>query len=176
MQELKTTKQMIANTFCELLENNTISSVTVGAVCDKCNINRKSFYYHFQDKFDLVKWIFVTEFSSHSEILDYESVFDFLYDVCRYLEKNKKFYRKVFSSEGDNVFFRYFYDLFFDISRKFSGKLYLDLKEREFFETFFADSVTSSIKKWILNGSSYTAYDMANYINRCVCDMAPERV
>lgn len=172
MSDTRTTKQMIANAFREILENNTISSVTVGAVCDKCNINRKSFYYHFQDKFDLVKWIFKAEFDEFTDGKKYENAFDFLYAVCSYLEANKSFYGKVFSAGADNVFFGYFYKMFFDISRSFLQKIYDTPKEREFYEVFFADSVTSCIRKWILNKSPYTAYDIAKLINKCVCDIA----
>lgn len=47
----------------------------------KCGMNRKSFYYHFCDKYDLVNWIFDTEFS---EIRNRPDHIANLEDICEY--------------------------------------------------------------------------------------------
>ena len=40
----------------------TFDKINISDICEPCYMNRKSFYYHFKDKYDLVNWIFDTEF------------------------------------------------------------------------------------------------------------------
>lgn len=56
------TKQALSSAFKELLESRPFSKISIGDICEKCEMNRKSFYYHFKDKYDLVNWIYYTEF------------------------------------------------------------------------------------------------------------------
>lgn len=42
-------KQAIIDTFWELLEERPLSKITVKDLAERCQINRNTFYYHFQD-------------------------------------------------------------------------------------------------------------------------------
>lgn len=57
------TKRALASSLKELMKTQPLTKISVGDICEKCGMNRKSFYYHFCDKYDLVNWIFDTEFS-----------------------------------------------------------------------------------------------------------------
>ena len=50
------TKIMLAETLLSLLEKKPISKITVSEIVALCDINRKTFYYHFQDVYDLLEW------------------------------------------------------------------------------------------------------------------------
>ena len=64
MADSNITKRALAEALKELMEEKSFSKISVADICGKCNMNRKSFYYHFKDKYDLVNWIFDTEFIS----------------------------------------------------------------------------------------------------------------
>ena len=36
-----------------LMEERPFAKISVGDICERCGMNRKSFYYHFKDKYDL---------------------------------------------------------------------------------------------------------------------------
>ena len=55
------TKQAFADALRKLLEQKPFAKISVSHICEECGMNRKSFYYHFKDKYDLVNWIFDTE-------------------------------------------------------------------------------------------------------------------
>lgn len=57
------TKKALASSLKELMETQPLTKISVGDICEKCGMNRKSFYYHFCDKYELVNWIFYTEFN-----------------------------------------------------------------------------------------------------------------
>lgn len=50
------TKTMLAETLIVLLDKKPISKITVSEIVNLCNINRKTFYYHFSDVYDLLEW------------------------------------------------------------------------------------------------------------------------
>ncbi len=52
------TKQCIAQTLMELLEEKSIEKITVTEIVEKCGVNRQTFYYHFADIYALLEWSF----------------------------------------------------------------------------------------------------------------------
>ena len=57
MAEAGVTKKVLAYALKSLMASRPLSKITVGDICEACDMNRKSFYYHFRDKYDLVNWI-----------------------------------------------------------------------------------------------------------------------
>ncbi len=51
------TKEIIAKTFTELLDEKPMSKITVKDIVERCGVNRNTFYYHFRDIPDVVEFI-----------------------------------------------------------------------------------------------------------------------
>lgn len=62
MADSNITKHALAQALKALTETLPFDKISVGNICAQCGLNRKSFYYHFKDKYDLVNWIYYTEF------------------------------------------------------------------------------------------------------------------
>ena len=62
MADSNITKKALATALKDLMSEMSFEKITISDICEKCDMNRKSFYYHFKDKYDLVNWIFDTEF------------------------------------------------------------------------------------------------------------------
>ena len=58
MKKGELTKKTIANAFKSLMETEEYEGITITDITDKCDLNRLTFYYHFKDKIDLLRWIF----------------------------------------------------------------------------------------------------------------------
>ena len=50
------TKRAISASLKKLLREKKLNKITVQDIADDCGINRQTFYYHFQDIYDLVEW------------------------------------------------------------------------------------------------------------------------
>ena len=50
------TKQMLVDALIHLATKKPISKITVSELVTYCDINRKTFYYHFTDIYDLLEW------------------------------------------------------------------------------------------------------------------------
>lgn len=56
-----TTKKAIAYSFKSLLKEKPFNKITINDIANNCDINRQTFYYHFQDIQDLTEWICIRE-------------------------------------------------------------------------------------------------------------------
>ena len=52
------TKQAIASALIELCEQKDFRKISVQDITKKVGLNRQTFYYHFTDKYDLLRWIY----------------------------------------------------------------------------------------------------------------------
>ncbi|WP_246543174.1 TetR/AcrR family transcriptional regulator C-terminal domain-containing protein [Fusibacter paucivorans] len=111
MSDSVITKKALATAMKELMEKMPFNKINVGHICDLCDLNRKSFYYHFKDKYDLVNWIYYTEFIETIQTDDYEDDWGLLSDICQYFYKNRVFYINAFQVRGQNSFQDYFRDV-----------------------------------------------------------------
>lgn len=55
------TKQAICAALKELMAQKPLERITVSEIMDRCGMVRQHFYYHFEDIYDLVRWMFQEE-------------------------------------------------------------------------------------------------------------------
>lgn len=55
------TKNLIKEEFLNLLEERSFNSITISMISDRCEINRNTFYYHYEDIYCLVNEILQDE-------------------------------------------------------------------------------------------------------------------
>ena len=75
---------MLADALKCVMKEKVFAKISVTDICDRCNMNRKSFYYHFKDKYDLVNWIFDTEFIAVAKKKTYLDIWELLTELCDY--------------------------------------------------------------------------------------------
>ena len=57
------TKLALANALKKLLQKKFLDDITVKELVEECEVNRQTFYYHFQDIYDLLRWFLEHETS-----------------------------------------------------------------------------------------------------------------
>ncbi len=104
MADSNITKRALAAALKELMEQKPFSKINVAEICEKCGMNRKSFYYHFKDKYDLVNWIFDMDFAKVLEAHSKDDYFTwpFLEALCECFYENRCFYRKALKIREQN--------------------------------------------------------------------------
>lgn len=145
------TKKALANCMKKLMAEGPIKKISISDIVKCCNMNRQSFYYHFKDKYDLVNWIYYTEFVLPIKDLTLEK-FDLLEKTCEYFFENKSFYYNAFAVTGQNSFSEYFSEvthsfLKFQLEDIFKNKTNVD-----FYVTFYVDAIRISISRWLKEG------------------------
>lgn len=156
-----TTKQALAKAFKELLAEHPMEKISISDICDRCHMNRKSFYYHFRDKYDLVNWIFDTEFAvlnqprSHEAGQSPDRAVDDRWEAievtCQYFYDNRGFYRKVLQIQGQNSFVSHFRDYLRPLLRLRVESLLEYEDTPQIVYDFVADGIISAIERWLFD-------------------------
>lgn len=162
------TKRALADAFKELLKDRPFSKISIGDICGKCNMSRKSFYYHFKDKYDLVNWIYYTEFIKIAKQKEYVLGWDLLEDLCTYFYGNQDFYRKTFNVVGQNSFSEYFRDVVVMIIKNIMEKIYNEDDPVDFYVDFYSDAFFCAIKRWILSEECIPADIFVLRLKKCL--------
>ena len=61
MADSNSTKSALADAMKKLMVCKSFAKISISDLCEECGLNRKSFYYHFKDIYDLLEWIFANE-------------------------------------------------------------------------------------------------------------------
>lgn len=154
MADSNITKRALATALRELMEEVPFDKIQVAQICERCGMNRKSFYYHFKDKYDLLNWIFDTEIISFIQSLpDSENIeqrVESLRELCNYFYENRDFYRKALKIEGQNSFSEHFREYIMLILKNRLTYL-IGESEDDFALNFFTDATVCTIERWLLD-------------------------
>ena len=61
MPDSNITKHAIAAALKELCREKSFDKISIADITSTCGLNRQTFYYHFEDKYELLNWIYYTE-------------------------------------------------------------------------------------------------------------------
>ena len=105
------TKRKLAEKLKELMRKKAFDKITVTELIEGCKINRKTFYYHFEDIYDLLKWTFEEEaiavVRNYDLMCNPEEIINFVLDYC---EENRFLLINACDSLGRDSFGRFFYN------------------------------------------------------------------
>jgi probable dihydroxyacetone kinase regulator len=165
MADSNDTKKALAGALKELAAIVPFHKITINDICEKCYMSRKSFYYHFKDKEDLVIWIFETEFVAKARESGETSMHETVLKLCAYLYENKSFYKKIFKYDGQNSFSEYFAAICRPyVANKLSAQ---GLPAAEVQIGFLTDSAFCALKKWVLSGCEQPPEEFIGQIHSC---------
>lgn len=112
------TKKTIATSLKKFMNKKPLSKITISEIITDCGINRKTFYYHFADIYDLLKWILEEEaievVKNYDLLVDPEEVIAFVID---YVNENKYLLNCAYDSMGREEMKRFFYSDFFEVTQ-----------------------------------------------------------
>lgn len=152
MSDTSLTKKEFARIMKELMTEKSFDKISIGDICQASGLSRKTFYYHFQDKYELVNWIFFTEFARVVRNNAFSDDWAFLLELCEYLHDNRMFYVHAFKITGQNCFRDYFASFFSPLVQDMMTFSFSHSTYNELYITFFTDAFLMAIARWLENG------------------------
>ena len=167
MSDSQITKKALAESMKKLMEERPMQKINISDIVEGCIMNRQSFYYHFKDKYDLVNWIYNTEFIVTIKDLSIPS-WELLEKICNYFYVNKSFYRNAFQVTGQNSFSEYFIEVLHPILTVQLNDVFKNNKNVDFYATFFADAIRVSISRWLMEGAEIPPDEFVQLLKNAV--------
>lgn len=166
------TKNALAQSMKELMQVTPMEKINIKDITGKCDLNRKSFYYHFKDKYELVNWIFYTEFVAEINDNTNADSWDLVEKICIYLYDNKAFYINALSIKGQNSFSDYFTEVTETLILAHYQDVLKYADNNDFFVTYFADATRLAITKWLIEDSKIQPDEFIQLMKQAITGLA----
>ena len=150
------TKKLLADSLKKTMKNKAFSKITVTEIINASGVNRKTFYYHFEDIFALLKWMFdeeAIEVVKHFDLLvNYEEAIRF---VMNYVEENDYIISCAYDSIGREEMKRFFYADFVGVvtsvidAAEQSLGISIDPSFKEYVAKFYTEALSGMLIDWV---------------------------
>lgn len=166
------TKQALIASFKKLLETEPFDKITISDITNDCSLSRQTFYYHFRDIFDMIRWIYNSE--SLNEIGGrggYGTWQDKIRELFDYTLNNKSLILGTFNSKCRNDLVGYYMDVSI---RKISDIVEMksdgDIaeKDKKFIASVYAYAFVGIMVDWISDGMKESSEEMVDRVYKIV--------
>lgn len=162
------TKKLLSASLKKFMIQKPFSKITVTDIVKDCGVNRKTFYYHFQDIQELLKWTLEQETVQVVKQFDLlEESEDAILFVINYVEKNKHILNCAYDAIGRDALKEFFYNDFTQMLQFIIEQLEeeLDITVTKEFKIFLCGFYTEAlVGKLIELFKSKEAYDTEKLI------------
>lgn len=166
------TKKLFAEALKKIILQKSFSKVTVSELIRECGVNRKTFYYHFSDVYDLLKWTLEQEaidvVKNFDLIVDYEEAILFIID---YIKVNNKFLNNIYDSLGRDELKRFFYSDFVGITKIIISKAEEEAHKKlpdnfkNFLASFYTEAIAGTLVERITHQEQQSQEELVTYIS-----------
>ena len=151
------TKRALAASLKKLLAQKPLSKITIADITEDCGINRMTFYYHFQDIYDLIDWICQEEGGRALQgRKDYKTWQEGFVALCHTVVENRPFIEGVYHSvqreQIENYLGRVVYGLLMDVVKELSAPYRVSLRDQEYITNFYKYAFVGVMLDWVRGG------------------------
>lgn len=164
------TKQALAEALKSLLKQKSIDKITVKELAGLCSVNRQTFYYHFQDIYELLGWIYRTEALA---AIEHEKTYDTwqqgLLKILEYVQENRALcintYRSLAREHLESYLDAVLNHLLGDVVDELGRTCPAAEEQKRFITKFYSYAFAGVLLDWIATGIKTPAADLAEQIS-----------
>jgi len=148
------TKKALSSTLKAMMERSSLDKITVKDLVADCGVNRQTFYYHFQDIYDLLGWIYKTEaLGSIANYRTYDTWQQGFLKIFRYVLDNKKFcmctYRSMGREHLDLFLHQAVFELLMGVIDEVNTNMQVRVEDKNFIANFYTYAFIGIMLEWI---------------------------
>lgn len=175
MKNSQETKKLLSHALKELMTKKSLEKISIREITDLASVNRQTFYYHFEDIYDLLKWTLqqeaITLIDGHESAKVWQ---DGLIQLIYYLEKNREFCLCALKSLGHEHLKRFFYSDIHNIVQRivydFGEKYNSNEEYLSFLTHLFTLALGSILTSWLKGEMDYTPEGLIEMIDLFIQD------
>ena len=174
------TKRILAASLRKFMEKKPLSKITISEIVADCGVNRKTFYYHFDDIYALLKWMLDEEaievVRQFDLTVDYR---DAVFFVMNYVRENKHLLCCAYDSIGRDEMKRFFYSDFIDIIRNVVKNteqqlcIQVDDELKKFLAHFYTEALAGLLIDEFTEKEGHDPDQAVNYISLVLNNSLP---
>lgn len=176
-------KAVIINSFKQLVEKKNIDKITVKEICELSDVNRQTFYNHFQDIFDIFKYIFQEEvFSEIAQNRTFETWCGGFLATLHYLKQNSKMilhvYESSYRAEANSFFTRLSNRLLEDVVEECIERRGTNIQDedRRFIVNFYRHVFNGLMMDWVNEGMKEDPEQLLQKLQTMIIGSIPRSV
>lgn len=178
MSDSLITKRAIAEALKQVCKEKPFDKISISDITAVCGLNRQTFYYHFQDKYELLSWIYYNDnFAFIAEDISLENWNEKFFELLENMKKERSFYMNTLR-EQQHTFKGYLFEmakaLLIDAICALDANKKLTQEERDFDAAFYAYGFCGIIMDWAENGMRMDTALLAERLKRLA--WATERI
>ncbi|MDF9824035.1 AcrR family transcriptional regulator [Breznakia sp. PF5-3] len=173
-RRIKYTKMVIQESLLQLIKEKPIAKISIKELCEKADVNRGTFYNHYQDVYDVLDNI---QSKVSKEIIESVTVYlqstkkqitDFSLYLFEYLDKNREIFKILLSKNANGDFIDNIYFLVQDtVMKDWKQKNpKIDDKTLKMMFHYIAYGSISILQLWIENDLQTTPEEMSIFMNQ----------
>ena len=169
MQELAMkdrTKYLYAEHLTEMLKETTFDKIRVTELVRRSGTTPPTFYYHFKDKYELVAWMYLRDFSDVVGYEDAEYSPERLARIMQKMKEKKPFYKKVFASDSQNSIAACIHNLGLALAKDALEQAGADklTEEQELAIAYHNFGIQGLLRDWVLSDKTMNTLILATFI------------
>ena len=150
------TKLLIANSLRKLMKKKSLDKIKIREIVEDSGVNRQTFYYHFQDIYALVEWIYTYDgiqiFNEYKDESEWMSVIRRMFD---YIEEHQDEIKCVVNSKAEKFFYNFVHEKIGICARMviecISKGMTVDSYYKGFLADFYTFAVCDVVENWMQN-------------------------
>lgn len=150
------TKLLLSNSLKKLLSKKPLNKITVKDIVNDCKLTRQTFYYHFQDIFELLDWTYKKELGHLLNEPHNSSWEKVIKGILNFIRENKSMFSYTIQAVGREYFEQAIYPDLYEFSKNKISKTSteIDIPEGKinFLANLQAITLISVIIQWANNG------------------------
>src|SRR5659263_176817 len=166
----QTTKKSLAQSLKKLMNTTPLAKITINDIVRDCGVSRRTFYYHFQDIYSLLEWIFRTEISSVMEgNKTYQTWQQGFLQLFLYLDQNRKMVLNTYNSIGrehlEAHLYNAVYNLVLDVVDEIAVDVNVSEDKRDFVINFYKFAFVGLLLEWIRTKMTKNSQQIIDNLN-----------
>lgn len=165
------TKRLMVQSLKKYMVKKPLEKISVREITEDSGVNRQTFYYHFEDIYDMVKWMYQEEAVKCIEGLEGVLLWqDGILQILRYIEENKAICLCALNSMGHQHLKRFFYDDIHAIIKKTVYSIAEQIPNvspdyGEFLTHYYSIALAALMESWLLGEIKQTPEELVKYID-----------
>ena len=163
-------KQVFSDTLIEMLENKALNMITITDIVNKCGVSRQSFYYYFNDIYDLIEWYLKKE--TEKALDDFSNIDSWQIGYIRIMQwsrRHKNLVMNLYHSiqrEYIEVFmYRFLYGYIIKVVNRQAEGMQVTEEQCATVAQFYTLAINASSLQWIKEGMKEEPEIVAEKVN-----------